>query len=538
MDAENRLHEQVRFRNGIERLKMNSTLVNLHPYLVFLLCMAFLPGAHARGDERNGTALTIYSKAEPGSIDPDNYRPVPGRSPGYRYGGAVPGYAVVRHLQTMTLERGLTTRNFSDVAAYLDPTTVIFRSLTHPETRVVEQNFLFDLVSRDRLLDKFTDKTITVEVAHGDTIESYTGTLLSTDGGLTLREENGGLRVLNRFHNVNLPRLPRGLHTKPTLEWNLWSPETGEQTVEVAYQTGGLTWWADYNFTFIPEDDPNSGLLDVSAWVSIINQSGATYEDAKLKLIAGDVQKVKSRDARRERLSAFSVAAEVAEPPEAFEEKSFFEYHLYTLPRTTTLRNNSTQQMTLFEAVQNVPVEKLLIYNGSGEVPIGNATPFSDSGYGVNAGSGKVDVFLKLKNSEDHGMGKPLPAGRIRVNQRDTDGSLEFIGEDTIDHTPKNEEVMIRLGSAFDVVGERIQTAFQSDRSRKVITESFEIKVKNHKDRAVKVTVLENLYRGKNWEITQSSEPYKKEDSRTISFKLTIPSEEEVTLAYTVRYTW
>ena len=499
---------------------------------VFLLALAFGTSVHAAD-----TALTIYSKATPGSINPDMYRPVPGRGMGYGYGGSVPGYAMVRHVQPMTLTQGTSTHTFDDVAAYLDPTTVVFRSLTNEKTRVVEQNFLFDLVNRQKLLQKYIDKTITVEVAHGDSIERYTGTLLSTDGGLTLQEAGRGLRVLNTYSNIKLPDLPEGLRTQPTLEWQLWSPQSGEQNVEVAYQTGGLTWWADYNLTFTPGEDANSGTLDVGAWVSIINQSGATYDDAKLKLMAGDVQRAQpKRHYQQERMMAMS-AMDTA--PAAFDEKAFFEYHLYTLPRPATLRDNSTQQMALFDAVNDVPVEKVLHYYGSQSFYGWGNSPNSNRDYGVTTGNKKIDVYLKFKNSADIGLGKPMPAGRIRVNQRDTaDGSLEFIGEDTIDHTPKNEEVMIKLGSAFDVVGERTQTNFYVDHSRKIMTESFDITLKNHKEQAVKVVVKENLYRWSNWSITKSSMNYDKKDSRTITFTPTIPADGEVTISYTVTYTW
>src|SRR5690606_3616404 len=296
--------------------------------------------------------------------------------------------------------------------------------------------------------------------------------------------------------------------TRPTLVWDVKTAEPGEHDVRVTYQTSGITWWADYNLVFVPGEDANSGLLDVGAWVSILNQSGATYEDAKLKLIAGDVHRAPQPMQPYPMMEG--VRGRVMDAAgQGFQEKSFFEYHLYTLGRPTTSPDNSTKQIELFPAARAVPCEKNLVYYGAAGVhPYGG--PATDRNYGVQSNK-KVDVYLAFKNAREQNMGMPLPAGRIRVSKLDeSDKTLEFIGEDVIDHTPRNEQLLIKLGSAFDVVGERRQVNFTVDTSRKTMTEEIEVKVRNQKKESVAVMVKENLYRWSNWQITGKSHDYRK----------------------------
>ena len=220
-----------------------------------------------------------------------------------------------------------------------------------------------------------------------------------------------------------------------------------------------------------------------------------------------------------------------------FEEKEFFEYHLYTLGRPTTLPDNSTKQIELFEAARGVACEKTLVYYGAAGIRHYGG-PATDRNYGVQSNK-KVDVYLGFKNAKEQHMGMPLPSGRVRVSKLDpADQTLEFIGEDTIDHTPRNEQVQIKMGSAFDVVGERRQVNFSVDTSRKTMTEEIEVKVRNQKKETVTVMVKENLYRWTNWQITGKNYDYKKEDARTITFPLEIASEGEAVVRYTVTYTW
>ena len=483
---------------------------------------------------RDDTAITIYSSAEAGAIPPELYRPLPGG--GVPNGMAVPGYAMVRHDRPIRLEAGRSTLRFSDVAGLIDPTTVTFASLTDPGTRVLEQNFQFDLVSSDKLLQKFIERPVTVERAVGNPASNASGTLLSSTDGLVLRGSDGSITALRDYSSVKFPELPGGLITKPTLEWLLSAPRAGEQKARVTYQTGGLTWWADYNLVFNPGKDANSGLLDVSAWVSIINQSGVGYPEAKLKLIAGDVHRAPVAPAPAPR--AMAMAAKVMEADDAgFEQKAFFEFHLYSLGRRATLPNNSTKQIELFDQAKQVPAKKVLVYYGLGQ-NFGWGTPMTDRDLGLPMNR-KVDVYLEFRNDKAVGLGVPLPAGRIRVSQLDTaDDSLEFIGEDRIDHTPKDETVRVKLGSAFDVVGERRQVDFSVDTKARWMEEEIEVKLRNHKDQPVDVIVKENLYRWTNWKVMAKSHDFTREDARTIHFPVRVAKDGETTLRYRVRYSW
>ncbi len=478
-----------------------------------------------------GTALTIYSHAAPGAVSPELYR-TSGR-------GTVPGYAVVRQEREFDFSKGRNAVRFTDVAALIDPTTVAFESLTDAKgTTVLEQNYQFDLVSTDKLLQKYVDRPITVEQVRGQATETFNGTLLSTQGGLVLKRDDGSVQVVPHNAGVKLPALPGGLITRPTLVWDVSAQRAGAHRTRVSYQTQGMTWWSDYNVTFAEGATANSCRMDVGAWVSIVNQSGAGYSDAKLKLVAGDVHRATAVGAVNAPYPA-SKALRSEEKDNGFAEKAFFEYHLYTLGRTTTLPDQSTKQIELFPAARRVPCEKLLVYYG---VPAGHRgflpSPATDRNYGVQSNR-KVDVYLQFANAEANGMGMPLPAGRVRVSKLDpADQTLEFIGEDTIDHTPRNEKVLLKLGSAFDVVGERRQLDFRVDTSRKTMAEEIEVRLRNQKKERVEVLVKENLYRWVNWTISAKSHDYRKDDSRTVVFPVTVAPEGETVVRYTVQYSW
>ncbi len=500
---------------------------------LILSIIAVLHAPFARADD---TAITIYSKAQPGAIDPNTYRPVQGQS-GY-YGQAVPGYAVVRQTRKVSLPAAQSILKFSDVAALIDPTTVQFRSLTDPKgTKVAEQDYQFDLVSQQKLLEKYIDQKIAVQKAVGDKVETVEGTLLSVQGGLTLKMPDNGIQAINAYSSIRFPTLPGGLMTKPTLVWSVITGKPGDHQAEVSYQTEGITWWADYNLIYKDGKDANSGTVDFGSWVSIINQTGASFADARLKLMAGDVQRVSNRGYPQS-VSKMRMEEEMSAPAPKFAEKAFFEYHLYTLNRPVTLPDNATKQMELIPAAGAVPVEKILVYYGSPSAYFGDDSIHTDRNDGLDRAGKKVDVYLKLLNKEENGLGVPLPAGRIRVNQRDDDGGLEFIGESLIGHTPRNEEVLIKLGSAFDVVGERKQLNFVLDTGRRFIEEEIEIKIRNRKKQPVKVKAVESLYRAIGWTITKSSMSYNKDDAHRVSFMPTIDSEKEEVIHYTVRYTW
>jgi len=486
-------------------------------------------------DDSAATAITIYSSAQPGAISPEYYRPIPGQ--GVPNAMGVPGYALVRDERDMKIKQGRSQLSFTDVAALIDPTTVTFASLTDPATRVLEQNFQFDLVSTQKLLLKFIDKQVTVDKNMGNSVQPITGTLLSATDGIVLKGNDGSIYSLPAYSSVKFPDLPGGLNTRPTLVWDINSPSGGNQKARVTYQTGGVTWWADYNLIFNEGADANSGLLDLSAWVSIINQSGATYGNAKLKLIAGDVNRVQPPMAdSRFRKEVMMQAAE-APAVAGFVQKDFFEFHLYTLGRPTTLPNNSTKQIELFDQAKQIPAKKILLYYGA-PIPYVYPSAYTDRDIGVEMNK-KVDVYLEFRNDKQFGLGVPLPAGRIRVSQLDkADDSLEFIGEDTIDHTPKDELVRVKLGSAFDVVGERRQVDFAVDTKARWMEEEIEVKLRNHKPQPVDVVVKENLYRWSNWKILTKTHNFSKEDSRTINFPVKVPKDGEAVVRYRVRYTW
>lgn len=481
-------------------------------------------------DDGGNHAITIYSTATPGAVVPDMMR---NGGSGY----SVPGYATVRHEREIALNAGRNTVRFTDVAGLIDPTTVSFASLRDPPgTRVIEQNFQFDLVSPEKLLRRFIDREIAVERVLGERIETLEGTLLSTQGGIVIREADGTIRTLPYNAGVKLPSLPGGLITRPTLVWDVAAKQAGKHRTRVAYQTGGITWWADYNLTFSESGGANSCKLDVGAWVSILNQSGASYPDAKIKLVAGDVHRAVHMG-HAVPMATKRAMADMAEEKSGFEEKTFFEYHLYTLGRPSSLPDNSTKQIELFPKVADVACDKTLVYYGQDGQWYGGG-PMTDRNYGIT-GNKKVDTYLSFRNKAENGMGVPLPSGRVRVAKLDTaDGSLEFIGEDRIDHTPKNETVLLKLGSAFDVVGERRQVDFKVDTNRNTMTEEIEVKIRNRKDEPVTVMVKENLYRWTNWKITQANQPWEKQDSRTIHFPVKVAADAEAVVRFTVRYTW
>lgn len=471
-------------------------------------------------------SITIYSRLQPGAVAPEWYRP----SGGQNLGGAVPGYAIVRHDRSYAIERGVSRLRITDVAALIDPTTVTFASLDRPATRVIEQSFQFDLVSQEKLLERYLGERIGIEQVRGDTVDLIEGTLLGTGGGLTLQLEDGTVRALREYSNVRFPELPGGLITRPTLEWLLDSPAAGTQKTRIAYETQGMTWWADYNIIL---DESKGCSMDLSAWVSIINQSGAGYSNARLKLIAGDVNRVAPPQPQREVMYRMAVADQAA----GFEEKAFFEYHLYTLGRRTDLPDNATRQIQLFPAASKIRCDKELVFAPTLRMPFSGYQQF-DQEYG-RYGQDNVNVSLRFANTVDNGLGMPLPAGRMRVNQLDdADGSLEFIGEDVIGHTPRNEDVLLRMGTAFDVVGERKQTDFRIDTRTRNLWETFEIRVRNQKAERATVAVLENLYRASNWKIENASTEFAKESSNQIRFTVSIPSEGEAVITYTAHYSW
>ncbi|MEO0101626.1 MAG: DUF4139 domain-containing protein [candidate division WOR-3 bacterium] len=437
---------------------------------------------------------------------------------------------LVREERKINLRAGIQEVKFTDVAANIDATSVHFQSLTAPnEAVVLEQNFEYDLISRDKLLEKYIDKEIEILRrfgVSGEKSEVLKGKLLSTKGGLTVKV--GDQIYLNPSGEIILSKLPEGLVTKPTLSWLIDCTKSGEHKVEVSYLTSGINWNADY----VVVSDKDDKSISLNGWVTIENKSGATYQDAKLKLIAGDIHRVSPPSAVRE-YDLYAERKALAAPQ--FEEKPFFEYHMYTLQRKTTIRDNETKQIE-FASASHVPVKKLFIYDGA-RMPFYGYSEYSraDQRYGTQSQK-KVYVMLEFKNTKENNLGIPLPKGKMRVYKEDTDKSLQFIGEDWIDHTPKDEIVRIYLGDAFDLVGERVQTDFKMGGDW--VLESYKITIRNHKEEPVTVRVVEHLYRWSNWKIVEKSQDYEKKDSRTIEFNLPVPKNGEGVITYTVRYWW
>jgi hypothetical protein len=507
------------------------TIHHLSPVRVACAVLApiLLGAGSAAAAPAGQDSITIYSSMQPGAVAPEWYRPTAGRHNSWQ----VPGYAIVRHDRRYDLERGVQKLRITDVAELIDPTTVTFTSLDEPDTRVLEQSFQFDLVSQARLLQRYLGQRITVEQPRGDAVDLLEGTLIGLGDGLTLQLDDGSVQAVRSYGNIRFPELPGGLITRPTLEWLLDSPVDGPQNTRIAYETGGMTWWADYT---VIHDETDACAMDLSAWVSIINQSGASYDDARLKLIAGDVNRA-APNRMEKRDVVYRLAMEEAAAPAPFTEKAFFEYHLYTLQRPTDLPDQSTRQLQLFPSAHGVECQKELVFAPTLNQPYYGRAQL-DQEYGRYQ-KGDVKVYLRFENSEDNGLGIPLPAGRIRVMQADRDDdSLEFIGEDVIDHTPKDEEVLITMGNAFDVVGERRQTDFRVDSRTRNLWETFEIRLRNHKPAAVEVAVLENLYRTANWKIESASHRYIKERSDRIRFTVTVPPDGEAVIRYTAHYDW
>lgn len=436
--------------------------------------------------------------------------------------------ALVKEQRTFELETGINFVNVTDVPAAILPETVHFRSLTDPDALVLEQNFEYDIVGSQKLLEKYVDLPISVVTTEGTV---YTGTLLSGAGDVILQDEDGGVQVIrfDQIRQYSFPALPDGLITKPTLVWMVDAAEAGEHDTEISYLTNGMNW--DANYVLLLAEDNAS--LDLTGWVTLHNNSGAAYKDARLKLVAGDI----SRAPQPQVVMEFAVEADMAakrfEGPQV-EQREFFEYHLYEVQRPVTLKNNQTKQIE-FVTRAAVPAAREYTYDGSVRYP--GYGPIFDPGFG-NSGNTRVNVTLTFNTGEE-GADAQLPRGIVRMFQADVDGSPLLIGENRIEHTAKGEDVRLTIGDAFDLVGERIQTDFKRI-SDKVVEETYQIELRNQKEEdAVTIKVIEHLSRGTQWEIISASdEDFTKTDSATIEWQVEVPAKGATTLTYTVRYSF
>ena len=421
---------------------------------------------------------------------------------------------LVKDLREVRIPAGATEVWFMDVAAQIDPTTVHLRSMTAPAgLRILEQNYEYDLLSSEKLLEKYVGRRVRLYQSDGT---YHDATLLTTRGPVF--DINGQIH-LGYSGRLVLPSLPDNLVAKPTLAWLLRNQTVGTQRVEASYLTGGVTWRADYVMVLNPADDRT----DLTGWVTIDNKSGATYGNASLKLVAGDVNRAQDRKREGRMMDVAAKAASVAEASRDFAAEGFFEYHLYSLDGRTTIKDNQTKQLTLMAAA-DVPVRKELIYYG--------AQDYYRNSYGTPISNQKVAVFLEIKNSKENRLGLPLPKGKVRVYKADRSGSQQFIGEDWIDHTPKDEQVKIKLGNAFDVVGERTQKDWRKLASNLYEVE-WEISLRNHKAEEQTVTVIEPV--PGDWQVLHSTHAYEKVEAHTLRYRIPVPKDGTTKLVYRVR---
>jgi hypothetical protein len=423
-------------------------------------------------------------------------------------------FGLVKDVRETRLTAGTSEVQFQDVAALIDPTSVHLRSLTNAAgLQILEQNYEYDLLSSAKLLEKYVGKQVRLYQGNGT---YHDATLLSTAGPIF--EINGRIH-LGHHGQLVLPSLPESLLTKPTLVWLLRNQAAAPQTVQASYLTGGLTWKADYVMVL----DAHETTSDLTGWVTIDNKSGATYANAALKLVAGDVHR--AQDARRN-ARALEMAARPSSPADTardFKAEGFFEYHLYTLDGRTTIKDRQTKQLTLM-AAHGVAVTKQLVYHG--------AQDYYRTSYGMPMSNQKVGVYLELRNSRDHGLGAPLPKGKIRVYKADASGSQQLVGEDWIEHTPKDERVKIKMGEAFDVVGERTQKEWRK-LGAGLYEVAWEITLRNHKTTDQTVTVIEPV--PGDWQVLNASHAWDKPQAHTLRFTVPVAKASAATLAYRVR---
>ena len=423
---------------------------------------------------------------------------------------------LVKDRREIRLPAGSGELRFMDVAAQIIPTSVSIAAVAGGSLQVLEQNYEYDLLSPQKLMEKYVGKEVKLyqKNPHSEREEVVTATLLSTNGGPVFRI--GNEITFGHPGRVIFPGVPDDLIARPTLVWLLDGGAGRTQTVEATYLTGGITWRADYVVTLSEKDDR----ADLAGWVTIDNRSGAAYRNATLKLVAGDVNRVQDQAPR---LAKTMRAEAMAAPAPQFREEAFFEYHLYTLQRPSTIKENQTKQISLL-AAEGVPVKKEFVLRGE------NFYYYNPAGEAM--GKQKVGVFAEFENRKEHNLGMPLPRGIVRLYKRDAGGSLQFVGEDSIDHTPEKEKVRVKLGDAFDVVGERKQTEW-----RKVAADTyeaaFEIKLRNHKKEDVVVKVVEPV--PGDWQMLTSSHPHRKGDAFAAEFSVPVPKDGETTLAYRVR---
>jgi hypothetical protein len=451
-------------------------------------------------------------------------------------------FAVARTTVDLALTPGTNEVTTTEVTSQLEPDSVVLRDPTGKHAfSVVEQNYDAAIVNQDWLLQKYEGQTIDFQtntylddkthtwipvISHGKVLRA-SPPLIEVDGKMQFQLPGTPL----------FPATTNGLLLKPTLRWQIAADRAASFPAELSYVTGGFTWSATYNLV------ANSGTggsatepMDLVGWITMQNNCGVDFPAASIKLIAGNVAKIASSPTINgiAAMKAMGAASETV----MVTQENFDDFHLYDLNRTTSLHNGETKQVE-FLTSNAVPVTRRYEFepNAGFNIYPGSGNAYMDRSYGL-VGNPRVTVVNEFTNSTANHLGIPLPAGRLRLYRRDKSGAMQFAGEASIEHTPRNEKIRFVTGDAFDITAKRVQTDFHSNHAGRVIDESFSIEVKNQKDQPVTVHLIEHLYRAANWEITQKSAAYTKHDSSTIEFPVEVKPESSTTVTYTVHYTW
>ena len=445
-------------------------------------------------------------------------------------------FAVVRETVPLDLKAGVSEARYADMVSQLEPDSVILRDpAAKAKFQILEQSYRNDPVSQELLLYLFEGKTVDFFVKEPNKPDSTVQGKIIRSGYKAntqpVIEVNGKLQFSLPGQPV-FPSLGDDTVLNPTLSWKIESASPAKFDAELAYITGGFTWQADYNLV-APE---KGNTVDLVGWVTIKNESGKTFKEAKVKLMAGDVNKIQPPSPRAVGYAAKAMMAADMAPPVT--EKAFDEFHLYSLAHKTTLRDHESKQVEFVRAT-GVKMERIYVYDGAqlGGWRVGMSYG-ENPGYGTESNK-KVSVYREFKNSLDNNLGLPLPKGRVRFYTQDSaDQSLQFVGENNLDHTPKDETVRLYTGDSFDLVGERKRLDFQVNSANHAAKESFEIKLRNHKKESVEIRVVEHLFRWATWEIKEKSQGFEKKDAQTIEFRVALKPDEEKTVTYTVNYSW
>jgi hypothetical protein len=449
-------------------------------------------------------------------------------------------FAVVRDSAPLDLKEGVNSVRYAGATAQVEPDSVILRDPAGAHgLQILEQDYRNDPVSEPLLLSLFEGKTIdfeSIRTRDNTQVRELIAGKIIRSGYVPHGAAEQPIIEVNGRMQFSLPGQPLfpdlGDDTvlNPVMNWLLQTDKPGKFDAEVGYVTGGFTWHSDYNLVSPEKGDH----VDLVGWITLKNESGKTFENARIKLMAGDVNKIQ-RPGDRSMVAFDSIVVAKAAMAPVVTEKAFDEFHLYDIGRATTLHDRETKQVEFVHA-ENMFAPTIYVYDGaSGYRFYGglNTAP----GYGVT-GNTKVTVMREFVNAETNHLGVALPKGRLRFYRRDTDGQLQFVGENEIDHTPREETIRVTTGNSFDLVGERKATDFRVDTSEKWINETFEIKLRNRKKEPVEIRVVEHLYRWSSWDITAHSDDFKKTDAQTIEFRIPVQPDVERTVTYTVHYSW